>query len=222
MHRRTPAASQELLSVASVDGYLIERLYARCASFYDWLCGPLLEAGRREAVRQLNPDSSDALLEIGIGTGLTAPLYPLGCKVTGIDLSASMLHRAAKHVGADTNRHIRLLRMDASRLAFPDESFDAVYAAYVITVVPDPVAALREMRRVCRVGGRIVLLNHFLSDAPFFSKVERLISPLTARLGFRADLDAHVLLSQACLRPVSMRKVNTPSLWTVIDCRRDY
>ena len=81
--------------------------------------------------------------------------------------------------------------MDAARLTFPDQSFDVVYAAYVMSVVPDPLAVLSEMRRVCRVGGHIVLLNHFLSDIPFLAKVERLFSPIaTARLGFRTD---HVL-----------------------------
>ena len=71
--------------------------------------------------------------------------------------------------------------MDAARLTFPDQSFDVVYAAYVISVVPDPLAVLSEMRRICRVGGHIVLLNHFRSDIPFLSKVERLLSPLLQR-----------------------------------------
>lgn len=225
MIRDTPdlsPPSRDPLSVVSVDGHLIERLYARCAGIYDWLCGPLLQAGRKEAMRQLALESGDEVLEIGIGTGLTAPLYPRDCKVTGIDVSESMLEQAARQVGARANDNIRLFRMDASRLAFPDESFDVVYAAYVMTVVPDPVAALREMRRVCRVGGHVVLLNHFLSDELLFSKVERLISPLAARLGFRTDLDAGVLLARASLHPISVRKVNTPGIWTLIDCRRDY
>ena len=67
--------------------------------------------------------------------------------------------------------------MDAARLTFRDQSFDVVYAAYVISVVPDPLAVLSEIRRVCRVGEHIVLLNHFLSDIPFLSKVERLLWP---------------------------------------------
>ena len=220
MCRDAPHLSRDLLSVASVDGHLIERLYTRCAGIYDWLCGPLLQAGRKQAMQQLALESGDEVLEIGIGTGLTAPLYPRDCKVTGIDVSESMLQQAAQRIGANGN--IRLFKMDASRLAFPDESFDVVYAAYVMTVVPDPVAALQEMRRVCRVGGHIVLLNHFLSDVLLFSKVERLISPFMTRLGFRTDLDARVLLKHASLHPISVRRVNTPGIWTLIDCRRDY
>jgi phosphatidylethanolamine/phosphatidyl-N-methylethanolamine N-methyltransferase len=174
-----------------VDARFTERLYARYASLYDQLCGPILQAGRREAMRDLRLVPGDDILEIGIGTALTAPLYPRACHVTGIDLSAPMLREAAKHIDSQPGRHIQLLQMDASHLAFSDESFDVVYAAYVISVVPDPVAVLREMCRVCRVGGEIVLLNHFLSDSPLLATAERLISPLTAaRLGFRADLHA--------------------------------
>ena len=66
------------------------------------------------------------------------------------------------------------------------------------------------------------MLNHFLSDVPLFSKFERMISPFMTRLGFRTDLDARLLLSRACLRPISIRKVNTPGIWTLIDCQRDY
>jgi phosphatidylethanolamine/phosphatidyl-N-methylethanolamine N-methyltransferase len=216
------AGVNDALSVASLDGRVTERLYAQCASFYDQLCGPIFHAGRREAMRELPLRPGHEILEIGIGTGLTAPLYPPDCKVTGIDVSEPMLREAIKQIDATARRNIQLLHMDAAKLAFPDESFDVVYAAYVISVVPDPLAVLREMRRVCRVGGEIVLLNHFLSDIPILAKLERLISPLaTARLGFRTDLDAQRLLARTPLRPVSMRKVNRPRIWTLIRCRRE-
>ena len=216
----TTTASTGQLSVASVDLNLIERLYTRFASVYDALFGPLLHAGRREAMRDLPLKSGDDILEVGIGTALTAPLYPADCRVMGIDISESMLREAARLVESRRCRNVRLWRMDATRLGFPDESFDVVYAAYVISVVPDPVAALREMRRVCRPGGHVVLLNHFLSRGPILSAIERTISPLTARAGFRADLDLSVLLAQADLEPVSVRKVNTPKIWTLVRCRR--
>lgn len=194
------SAQDALPSVANLDARLVEKLYAQCATFYDQLCGPLLQAGRREAT----------------------PLYPRDCRVTGIDLSAPMLREACKHVGSPGGRNIQLLQMDASKLAFADQSFDVVYAAYVISVVPDPVAVLQEMRRVCRMGGEIVLLNHFLSRSPFLARAERLLSSMTtAHLGFRTDLDAERLIAQTALRPISMRKVNTPAIWTLIRCRRE-
>lgn len=208
-----------LLSGVALDGQAVERCYATVASVYDRLCGDLLQAGRREAMRELQLRDGAEVLEVGIGTGLTAPLYPDDCHVTGIDSSEAMLREAAKHLAS--RRHIELKKMDAHDLRFPSESFDVVYAAYVISVVTDPVAALREMHRVCRVGGHIVLLNHFLSHAPVISTLERWISPLTARLGFRSDVDLHLLLERAGVQPVSIRKVNTPPIWTLVHCRRE-
>jgi len=212
--------STDQLSVASVDRDLIERLYARFASVYNAMFGPILQGGRIAAMRELPLKPGDEILEVGIGTGLTATLYPSDCRVIGIDLSEPMLREAARHVDSHGRTNVRLWRMDASSLAFPDESFDVVYAAYVISVVPDPVAALREMRRVCRPGGHIVLLNHFLSTNPVLSALERWLSPLTARAGFRSDLDLSVLLTQAKLEPVSVKKVNTPRIWSLVQCRR--
>jgi phosphatidylethanolamine/phosphatidyl-N-methylethanolamine N-methyltransferase len=212
--------STDQLSVASVDRDLIERLYARFASVYNAIFGPILHAGREEAMRELPLKPGDEILEVGIGTGLTATLYPSDCHVMGIDLSEPMLKEAAHHVESHGRTNVSLQKMDASTLAFPDQSFDVVYAAYVISVVPDPVAVLKEMRRVCREGGHIILLNHFLSTRPVLSALERWLSPITARAGFRSDLDLSVLLAQAGLEPVSVKKVNTPKIWSLVQCRR--
>ena len=114
--------------------------------------------------------------------------YPDNCRVTGIDVSEPMLREAARHI--DRRHNIQLFKMDAARLTFPDQSFDVVYAAHVISVVPDPLAVLSEMRRVCRVGDHIVLLNHFRSDIPFLSKVERLLWP-----GDAATFTGHLVAS---------------------------
>ena len=105
----------------------------------------------------------DRVLEVGVGTGINAALYPRDCAVTGIDLSSSMLEKARERVARKGIRNVRLLEMDAADLKFADNSFDIVYAPYLISVVPDPVAVAREMRRVCRPGGRIIILNHFRS-----------------------------------------------------------
>jgi phosphatidylethanolamine/phosphatidyl-N-methylethanolamine N-methyltransferase len=108
-----------------------------------------------------------------------------------------MLHHAVKHTRTNRWKHIDLCRMDSAAMRYADQSFDIVYGAYVSSVVADPVKVLREMRRVCCVGGQIVLLNHFRSSGAVMSWLERLVSPLTARIGFRADLDLLSLLAQA-------------------------
>jgi phosphatidylethanolamine/phosphatidyl-N-methylethanolamine N-methyltransferase len=86
----------------------------------------------------------------------------------------------------------------------------------VISVVPDPVAVAREMYRVCRPGGRVVILNHFKSANPIMSKIETAISPMTVHIGFTADLDLPAFLKQAGFTPVSIEKVNVPKIWTLI------
>jgi phosphatidylethanolamine/phosphatidyl-N-methylethanolamine N-methyltransferase len=108
--------------------------------------------------------------------------------------------------------------MDGADLKFADNSFDVVYAPYVISVVPDPVSVAIEMRRVCRPGGRVIFLNHFRSPNVVLGTIERLISPLTIHVGFRADLDLPGLLAQAKLNPVSIEKVNIPRIWSLVTC----
>ena len=106
--------------------------------------------------------------------------------------------------------------MDGADLKFADNSFDVVYAPYLISVVPDPVRVALEMRRVCRPGGRIVILNHFLSSNPLLSRIETLISPFTIHIGFKADLDLPAFLAQADLQPISIEKVNFPRIWSLV------
>jgi len=110
--------------------------------------------------------------------------------------------------------------MDAARLDFPNNSFDLVYAPYVINVVADPVAVAREMRRVCRPGGCFVILNHFLSSNRLAAWIEQLVSPLTVHAGFKSDVDLPAFLAQADLRPESIEKVGVLPIWTLITCTK--
>ena len=129
-----------------------------------------------------------------------------------------MLDKARERIVNKGLRNCHVLEMDAARMTFPDESFDIVYAPYLISVVPDPVRVAQEMRRVCRRGGRIVILNHFKSENPILSRIETAISPLTVHIGFKADLDLNAFLTQADLTPVSIEKVNIPKMWTLVTC----
>jgi phosphatidylethanolamine/phosphatidyl-N-methylethanolamine N-methyltransferase len=117
--------------------------------------------------------------------------------------------------------NVRLLEMDAADIKFSDGSFDIVYAPYLISVVPDPVAVVREMHRVCRPGGKIILLNHFRSSNALLASIERAISPLTVHIGFKSDLDLPAFLAQAALTPISIEKVNVPRIWSLVTCIKD-
>ncbi len=136
-------------------------IYHRLAPIYDVLYGTLLQPGRRRAIARLSLRPGESVLELGVGTGFGLAAYPRTCRIVGVDLSAAMIARArrrARRLGLD---HVALCRMDAADLAFADAQFDAVYAGYLVNVVPDPVRVAREMLRVCRRGGRLVLVNHF-------------------------------------------------------------
>ena len=148
-------------------------------------------------------------------------LFPSDCSVTGVDFSSSMLEKARERIARKGVQNVRLLQMDAANMKFADDTFDIVYAPYVISVVPDPVAVTREMYRVCRPGGRIVILNHFRSKSRVGARLERMIAPFTPYIGFKSDLDLPAFLVQADLKPISIEKVNIPRIWSLVICVKD-
>jgi phosphatidylethanolamine/phosphatidyl-N-methylethanolamine N-methyltransferase len=214
-------AATRALSVAAVENDFVEGVYDKLAKVYDLTFGPTLHPGRLQAIQRMNIQPGERVLEVGVGTGINLSLYPRHCTVTGIDFSSSMLEKARERAARKEIRNMRLLQMDAGDLKFADGSFDIVYAPYLISVVPDPVKVAQEMHRVCRAGGRIIFLNHFLSPNALLSRLERLISPYTIHIGFKADLDLPAFLAQANLQPVSIEKVNVPRLWSLVTCVKD-
>jgi phosphatidylethanolamine/phosphatidyl-N-methylethanolamine N-methyltransferase len=216
-------AGSRALSVAAVENDFVEGVYDKLAKVYDLTFGPTLHPGRLQAIQRMGITGDDRVLEVGVGTGINLSLYPPSCEITGIDFSDSMLEKARDRVarGGLRQARMRLLQMDAADLKFADDSFDIVYAPYLISVVPDPVKVAQEMCRVCRPGGRIIFLNHFLSPNALVSRVERLISPFTIHIGFKADLDLSAFLAQSALAPVSIEKVNVPRIWSLVTCVKD-
>ncbi len=209
------------LSVAAVENDFVEGVYDKLAKVYDFVFGPTLHPGRIEAIKRMNIAPGTKVLEVGVGTGINLPLYPRDASIVGIDFSASMLEKGRERMWKKELGNVRLLQMDAADLKFPDNSFDIVYAPYLISVVPDPVQVAQEMRRVCRAGGRIIFLNHFLSPNFALSKLERLISPLTIHIGFKSDLDLPAFLAQADLKPITIEKVNVPKIWSLVTCVKE-
>jgi phosphatidylethanolamine/phosphatidyl-N-methylethanolamine N-methyltransferase len=213
--------STRALSVTVVETDFVARVYENIAWAYDVVFGPTLHPGRVQAIQRMAIQSGDRLLEVGVGTGINACLYPRDCNVTGIDLSAPMLDKARERFARKGIRNVRLQKMDAATLKFADDTFDIVYAPYLISVVPDPVAVVREMYRVCRPGGRIIFLNHFRSENRTLAWIERGISPFTVHIGFKSDLDLPAFLAQSNLSPVSIEKVNFPRIWSLVTCVKE-
>src|SRR5215213_7770675 len=209
------------LSVIAVENHFVERVYEKLANVYDLIFGPTLHPGRLVARDRMGIRPNDRILEVGVGTGINTSLYPKNCHITGIDLSTGMLDKARERVKREGLRNVRLMEMDAGALTFADDSFDIVYAPYLVSVVPDPVKVVREMRRVCRPGGKIIVLNHFRSANPILSRLERAISPFTVHIGFKSDLDLPGFLAQAELKPISIEKVNVPKIWSLVTCAKE-
>jgi phosphatidylethanolamine/phosphatidyl-N-methylethanolamine N-methyltransferase len=162
------------------------RAYDRMAPVYDLLFGMVLEPGRQrmgERVRELKPAS---LLEVGVGTGLTLARYPAHVRIVGIDLSLEMLERARERAARLADRDIQIVQMNAERMSFPDASFDCVTLPYVLSVTHDPAELVREIRRVCKPDGTIIVLNHF-SGSRFWWLLERSVRSAASHVGFRSD-----------------------------------
>jgi phosphatidylethanolamine/phosphatidyl-N-methylethanolamine N-methyltransferase len=215
----TADAATRRLSLMSLETDCVAGVYGKMASVYDLFFGLPLHHGRATAIQRMGLRPGHRILEVGVGTGMSLPLYPRRCDVTAVDLSESMLARAHARLARCSIRNVRLIQMDATHLTFSDNSFDIVYAPYFISCVPDPIAVTREMRRVCRPGGRIVFLNHFLSNKTMLSRVERAIAPLTVHLGFKSDFDLPAFLAQTGLRAESIERVNFPRIWSLVICQ---
>ncbi len=219
--RRSGDAATRALSVTTVETDFVEKVYQGIAAAYDYTYGPTLHPGRLEAMEKMALRAGTHVLEVGVGTGINLALYPRNCRITGIDLSSKMLAKAQGRIDEKGLHHCELAEMDATQLKFADNSFDVVYAPYVISVVPEPVRVAREMYRVCRPGGRVIILNHFKSANRVMGWIEKVISPATVHIGFTADLDLPGFLEQAELKPVSLEKVNIPKMWTLITVVKD-
>ena len=201
-----------------MDTEKVTKVYSAYSGVYDLIFGKIFHDARGIAVGMLDIKPGDRILEVGVGTGLSLPFFPKHCRIIGIDLTGPMLRHGVKRTRELGLEHVHLQQMDATHMAFKNDHFDLVLAAYVMTAVPDPKAVLSEMIRVCRPGGRIVLLNHFSNGNRLVSQIEKTLSPLCARIGFRSDLSMETLLQNTCLRIEKDLKVKPLNYWHVVQC----
>jgi phosphatidylethanolamine/phosphatidyl-N-methylethanolamine N-methyltransferase len=203
---------------AALEKRQVKRAYKLYAPAYDFVFDWIFRPGREAAIRLLDIRRGQLVLEVGIGTGLNLPLYPPHCRVSGIDLSEEMLEKAHDKVLEFGLKNVALRAMDATVMDFPENAFDSALATYTISAVPDPVAVLREMRRVVKPSGNIVLLNHFRSQRPVIGRLEDLVAPVCTRLGWKSNLPLEPLLQQVGLTPEIAAKVNLFNGWRLIKC----
>jgi phosphatidylethanolamine/phosphatidyl-N-methylethanolamine N-methyltransferase len=141
-------------------------------------------------------------------------------RVVGIDICRPMLDQArARRARCRLENVAELAVMDAENMGFKDDSFDKVVAMYVASVVPDPGRLVDEMRRVCKPGGRIFMVNHFHSRNPVLGGAERLLAPLSKQLGFRPAFSLDRFLGQTGLEAMNIRPVNLFDFSTMVEAR---
>jgi phosphatidylethanolamine/phosphatidyl-N-methylethanolamine N-methyltransferase len=202
----------------AIDRDQIERVYTNYAGVYDRVFGRVFQDSREAVVRNLKVQPGEKVLEVGVGTGLCLPLYPLNCDITAIDLSEAMIDKAAERVKDHGLTNVKLMKMDAGAMDFADSTFDLVIAAYVVTAVPDYRKLMEEMVRVSRPGGRLVLLNHFTQDSPIIAAVEKAISPICIKMGFRTDLSVDEVIDGWPLIKERDERVKPLGMWHVVEC----
>lgn len=202
----------------SISPQNVKDTYRRYAPLYDYIFGAILEPGRKAMAEEVGSLSPTSILEVGVGTGLTLPLYPLQARLVGIDMSGEMLAHAHQKALQLEPRDISLHEMNAEDMSFPDGSFDCVTLPYVLSVTPNPDRLVSELRRVCKKDGTIIILNHF-SGSRIWWLLERGVKSVAERVGFRSDFrfEDHILTHGWTVE--SVRSVNILGLSKLVVIR---
>lgn len=194
----------------------IRKIYGRYARVYDAIFKRWFYPRQKHAIQALNIAPGQRVLDVGVGTGFSLPLYPQHADVIGIDLLNEMLREAQRKVHREQLPHVALMEMDAECLAFADNVFDYVVAAFVISVVPDPVRFLSEIKRVSKPDGQILIINHFQSENRLMAQLEKWAAPLCIRIGWHSDLSLADLVRHTNLQIDRKYSLNKIDLWDVV------
>ncbi|MEK7805267.1 MAG: class I SAM-dependent methyltransferase [Planctomycetota bacterium] len=199
----------------------IKKVYSFYAWIYDAFFGKIFEHGRYVAFNMMDVKPNETILEVGVGTGLSLPLYPKEAHVTGIDISQEMLDKAEIKKEYYGLANVNLYTMDASSMTFADNTFDKVIASHVITVVPDPLRTINEIKRVCKKDGEIFILNYTGCNNKVISRFEEFISPFRDKMGLGKHFDLDELLRNAYLSVASERRVNFFDMCRLVKCKNN-
>ena len=194
----------------------IKKIYAAYSNVYDALFKRFFYPRIKHAISYMDIRPGERVLDVGVGTGLSLPLFPKHCKVIGIDLSAEMLRKAKEKIETNRLDHIEVLSMDAMNIGFGDNTFDRVFISHVVSVVPDPYKMMSEVRRVCRKGGQVVIVNHFKSRNKMLEKLECVMNPFFEKIGWRTDLSLSEFIKGSGLRVSRQYMLKKIDFWHIV------
>jgi phosphatidylethanolamine/phosphatidyl-N-methylethanolamine N-methyltransferase len=194
-----------------------KKIYDVQSLVYDGTFGRLVQRRIRRAIEHMNIEGNELVLDMGIGTGASLQYYPKDRgRILGVDLSSGMLKQARRKIREFSLKPASLFQANALQLPFADDLFDHVFISHVISVVSDPYQLVREAQRVAKPGARIVILNHFQSTNRFIAFIEKLLSPLCSKIGWRSDLALNDLIRQTGIEVDYRYKLESIDLWETV------
>jgi phosphatidylethanolamine/phosphatidyl-N-methylethanolamine N-methyltransferase len=209
-------ADGKIVGIGRIEEDVVKSAYRRWAPVYDATFGKVSTVGRKHVVEVIN-QRKGRVLEVGVGTGLSLADYERHLEIVGIDLSPDMLEKARERVGNEKLDHVTgLHEMDAGELSFADASFDTVVAMYVMTVVPDPEKVMRELARVTKPGGEVILVNHFSQEEGVRGWVERRMAPFAEIIGWRPVFDVSRVMGCNDLQMVQRQALRPWGIFTMM------
>lgn len=202
------------------DRALVRQRYNRASLTYDVMEWPIERMAFRHWRRALLHNLWGRVLEVGVGTGKNLPYYDYNkVQLTGVDLSEGMLRRA-KALAARRGFLADLRQMDAEHLDFPDGTFDTVVHTFVLCSVPHPAEVLREIIRVLKPNGRLLMLEHVLSQVRHIARMQQWMDPLTSRMmGAHMDRDTVSAIRLAGFSIVRDEKLMLEDVFRRLECR---
>ena len=195
--------------------------YDRLSSYYDtafrWMSLPR----QRALLRTVSFKPGSRILDLGVGTGLALNLYPRHCKVTGVDVSRSMLEHARRKAENKGLTNVELLELDAHDLdtAFSPNTFDYVVAAFVMSVVKDPVRVMKNIKTVGKHDCLILIVNRIKGGNELLTRGEKLLEPVCSKLGWHTALDMNSVLGAAGLNMVQQKPCFPYDLYTIVHAK---
>lgn len=186
----------------------ISKRYDRIAGIYDILEKPMEKMVLSKWREELMEELEGKILEIGIGTGKNIEYYPEGADVTGIDFSGKMIQKAKARAKA-LGKEVELMLMDAQNMTFEDDTFDTVFTTCVFCSVPDPVKGLTEIMRVCRDGGKIILIEHVRSEGKVLGVLMDILNPAVVST-YGANINRRTVEN---VKSAGFKDIHVENLW---------